>query len=108
MLTISMSSSREGISNSGQAPHPFHYQDRGTMVTVGRNAAAAYSGGSSSTGFSAWVIWLGAHILNLIGFRTVSSCFSTGHGIVCSTSASCVSFCRWKGYQPGNRKCYRR
>jgi NADH dehydrogenase len=54
---------------AGQAPLPFHYRDRGTMVTIGRNAAAAYMGGRAFTGFPAWVLWLGVHLFNLIGFR---------------------------------------
>jgi NADH dehydrogenase len=54
---------------AGQAPLPFHYRDRGTMVTIGRNAAAAYLSGRAFTGFPAWVLWLGVHLFNLIGFR---------------------------------------
>ncbi len=53
----------------GQAPVPFHYRDRGTMVTVGRNAAAAQLAGRTFTGFPAWGLWLGVHLFNLIGFR---------------------------------------
>jgi NADH dehydrogenase len=54
---------------AGQAPLPFRYQDRGTMVTIGRSAAAAYLQKRTFTGFPAWVLWLGVHLLNLIGFR---------------------------------------
>ncbi len=54
---------------SGQAPVPFHYRDRGTMATIGRNAAVAYLAGKAFTGFPAWLIWLGVHLFNLIGFR---------------------------------------
>lgn len=54
---------------AGQAPLPFRYRDRGTMVTIGRNAAAVYLGGRAFTGFFAWVLWLGVHLFNLIGFR---------------------------------------
>jgi NADH:ubiquinone reductase (H+-translocating) len=52
-----------------QAPLPFRYRDKGTLVTIGRNAAVAYLGGRAFTGFPAWVLWLGVHIFNLIGFR---------------------------------------
>jgi NADH:quinone reductase (non-electrogenic) len=54
---------------AGQSPQPFHYRDRGAMVTIGRNAAVTHLLGRDLTGFPAWVIWLGVHILNLIGFR---------------------------------------
>lgn len=52
-----------------QAPLPFHYRDRGTMVTIGRNAAVAHPFGHAFTGFPAWVLWLSFHLLKLIGFR---------------------------------------
>lgn len=54
---------------AGQAPEPFHYNDRGTMATIGRNAAVAHVGGREFTGFPAWVLWMGVHIFSLIGFR---------------------------------------
>lgn len=54
---------------SGQDPQPFHYRDRGTMVTIGRNAAVARIGNRNYTGFFAWIVWLVIHLLNLIGFR---------------------------------------
>jgi NADH:quinone reductase (non-electrogenic) len=54
---------------AGQEPLPFRYRDPGTMVTIGRNAAAVYLGGRAFTGFPAWVLWLSVHLFNLIGFR---------------------------------------
>lgn len=54
---------------AGQLPLPFHYRDRGTMVTIGRNVAVTYLAGHAFTGFAAWALWLGVHIANLIGFR---------------------------------------
>lgn len=54
---------------AGQSPQPFHYRDRGAMATIGRNAAVTHLLGRDLTGFPAWVIWLGVHIFNLIGFR---------------------------------------
>lgn len=53
----------------GQPPLPFRYRDRGTMVTIGRNAAVADVWGRVFTGFPAWVLWLSVHLANLIGFR---------------------------------------
>jgi len=35
----------------------------------GRNAAVANVYGIKATGFVAWVMWLGIHIIQLIGFR---------------------------------------
>lgn len=54
---------------AGQDPLPFHYRDRGTMATIGRNHAAAYAYGRTFTGFPAWILWLTIHLLYLIGFR---------------------------------------
>jgi len=54
---------------AGVQPLPFHYKDPGTMVTIGRNSAVALVKGRSFTGFPAWLLWLGVHLYNLIGFR---------------------------------------
>jgi NADH dehydrogenase len=54
---------------SGQEPMPFHYQDPGTLVTIGRNAAVVHLGGRNYTGFLAWLLWLSVHLFKLIGFR---------------------------------------
>ena len=48
---------------------PFRYKDQGTLATIGRNAAVANVYGIQATGFLAWVMWLGIHIIQLIGFR---------------------------------------
>ena len=53
----------------GQALEPFRYRDQGTLATIGRNAAVANVYGIKATGFVAWVMWLGIHIIQLIGFR---------------------------------------
>lgn len=53
----------------GEEPRPFRYRDRGTMVTIGRNAAVAQVWGLAFTGLPAWVLWLAVHLVNLIGFR---------------------------------------
>ena len=54
---------------AGEPPKPFSYKDRGTMVTIGRQAAVAQIYGLKLTGFIAWVIWLTVHLVWLIGFR---------------------------------------
>ncbi|MDR7418192.1 MAG: NAD(P)/FAD-dependent oxidoreductase [Armatimonadota bacterium] len=53
----------------GEAPLEFRYRDRGAMAVIGRNAAVAHVWGRGFTGFPAWVLWLGVHLVNLIGFR---------------------------------------
>lgn len=54
---------------AGQAPQPFVYRHPGTMATIGRNHAVAAFGRLNVSGFLAWLIWLSAHIVFLIGFR---------------------------------------
>jgi NADH:quinone reductase (non-electrogenic) len=54
---------------AGKRPKRFAYRDRGTMVTIGRNAAAAHIFGLRLNGFIAWLIWLTVHLVWLIGFR---------------------------------------
>jgi NADH dehydrogenase len=54
---------------AGQNPAPFQYRDPGTMVVIGRNAGAVHLRGRAFTGFIAWVLWLGVHLIKLIGFR---------------------------------------
>jgi NADH dehydrogenase len=48
---------------------PFKYFDKGTMATIGRSAAVAYTGPLKLSGFIAWVAWLFVHLIFLIGFR---------------------------------------
>lgn len=52
-----------------QRLEPFRYKDQGTLATIGRNAAVANVYGIKASGFIAWVMWLGIHIIQLIGFR---------------------------------------
>ena len=55
---------------AGKNTGPFTYKDRGTMATIGRNAAVAQlSFGIRSTGFIAWIMWLVLHLMQLVGFR---------------------------------------
>ncbi len=48
---------------------PFRYVDKGSMATIGRNAAVTRFGKLAITGYLAWLVWLFVHILYLIGFR---------------------------------------
>ena len=54
-----------------EAPNvsPFRYDDKGSMATIGRNAAVCEVGNVQLTGFLGWVGWLVVHIYYLIGFR---------------------------------------
>lgn len=54
---------------SGREPLPFRYKERGMLATIGRNAAVAHLSGRTFTGFFAWILWLGVHLVQLIGFR---------------------------------------
>ncbi len=54
---------------TGEKAQAFRYKDRGTMATIGRTAAVADIFGRAFTGIVAWLIWLGVHLLQLIGFR---------------------------------------
>lgn len=53
----------------GEPLLPFAYRDKGSMATVGRNAAVTKLGGFGFSGFTAWVLWLLVHLSFLIGFR---------------------------------------
>jgi NADH dehydrogenase len=49
---------------------PFKYKDMGTMATVGRNKAVAelYTK-IMLKGFAGWAVWMGVHLISLVGFR---------------------------------------
>ncbi len=53
----------------GRSLLPFKYRDRGMLATIGRKAAVAQIGRVRLTGAIAWLAWLFAHILYLVGFR---------------------------------------
>ncbi|MHB8707518.1 MAG: NAD(P)/FAD-dependent oxidoreductase [Desulfuromonadales bacterium] len=48
---------------------PFRYRDKGSMATIGKNAAVASAFGLNFRGYSAWLVWLLLHLYYLIGFR---------------------------------------
>jgi NADH dehydrogenase len=54
---------------AGRARGSFHYTDKGSLATVGRNAAVADFDRLRFSGFFAWLLWVFIHILYLIGFR---------------------------------------
>jgi NADH dehydrogenase len=54
--------------NNGM-PQRFHYFDKGSMATIGRNKAVADLKVAHLSGFPAWLAWLFVHIIFLVSFR---------------------------------------
>jgi NADH dehydrogenase len=55
---------------AGQPHTPFVYRNYGMMATIGRNAAVAqFPNGMRFSGFAAWIMWVGLHLLRIMGFR---------------------------------------
>jgi NADH:ubiquinone reductase (H+-translocating) len=52
----------------GQTLPPFHYRDKGTLATVGRNRAVAVIGKLKLAGYFAWLIWLFVHLMYIVEF----------------------------------------
>jgi NADH:ubiquinone reductase (H+-translocating) len=48
---------------------PFHYTDKGELATIGRSRAVGVVKGIPVRGFVAWAMWLGIHIVYLVGFQ---------------------------------------
>jgi NADH dehydrogenase len=48
---------------------PFAYNDKGELATIGRARAVGLVKGVPVTGFVAWALWLGIHIVFLIGLQ---------------------------------------
>ncbi len=48
---------------------PFRYRDKGTMATVARFHAVAKLGPLETSGLPAWLLWLGVHLVYLVGFK---------------------------------------
>jgi NADH dehydrogenase len=58
----------------GRPATPFTYVDKGSMATIGRNQAVVeFPNGRRFHGWVGWVLWLGLHILYLMGFRNRAS-----------------------------------
>jgi NADH dehydrogenase len=54
---------------AGRPTEPFHYNDKGSLATIGRASAVAEIGKIHLSGFIAWLAWLLIHVFFLIGFR---------------------------------------
>jgi NADH dehydrogenase len=53
----------------GQRAAPFHYRDKGSLATVGRNKAVAQFGKVHIAGFLAWFVWVFVHLMYLVEFE---------------------------------------
>jgi NADH dehydrogenase len=47
----------------------FEYHDKGSMATISRFSAVAMIGPLRLSGFIAWLLWLGVHIVYITGFK---------------------------------------
>ena len=66
---------------AGKPPQkPVHYFDKGSLATISRFRAVALIGRLRLTGFLAWLIWLGVHLVYLTGFKNRVS--ALGHWAV--------------------------
>jgi len=55
----------------GQPPQErFVYHDKGSMATVSRFSAVASVGRLRFGGFIAWLLWLGVHLVYIVGFKS--------------------------------------
>jgi NADH dehydrogenase len=55
---------------AGKRTRPFHYHNHGIMATIGRRyAVAELPGGLRFRGTLGWLVWLGVHLVFLVGFR---------------------------------------
>ena len=52
-----------------ESPGPFVYKDKGSMATISKFNAIASVGKLRVSGFLAWVMWLGVHLLAMVGFK---------------------------------------
>jgi NADH dehydrogenase len=48
---------------------PFKYHDKGSMATISRFSAVTSIGRLRLSGFTAWLMWLGVHLVYLVGFK---------------------------------------
>ena len=53
----------------GKAMRPFHYFDKGSLATIGRNRAVAEFGRLHVSGTLAWFLWVFVHLMYLVEFE---------------------------------------
>ena len=54
----------------GEPAQPFHYHDKGSLATIGRNHAVAVIGKLHFSGYPAWLLWLFIHLLYIVEFES--------------------------------------
>lgn len=54
---------------TGKFLRPFKYRNKGSMATIGRNAAVLEVKNIRMSGFFAWVIWLFVHLMSILGVK---------------------------------------
>lgn len=54
---------------------PFDYNDKGSMVTIGRNKAVVDLPNYHFSGVFAWFVWMFVHLFSLIGFKNKAVVF---------------------------------
>src|SRR5262249_52052861 len=54
----------------GEETFPFHYNDPGSMATIGRARAVVDLGWLHLTGYPAWLAWLFIHLIYLVEFQS--------------------------------------
>ncbi|WP_306568079.1 NAD(P)/FAD-dependent oxidoreductase [Flavobacterium lindanitolerans] len=58
-----------------QEMKPFHYNDKGSMATIGRNKAVVDLPNYHFQGVFAWFVWMFVHLFSLIGFKNKAVVF---------------------------------
>lgn len=58
-----------------QEMKPFHYNDKGSMATIGRNKAVVDLPNYHFHGVFAWFVWMFVHLFSLIGFKNKAVVF---------------------------------
>ena len=53
----------------GQELHPFVYNNKGSMATIGRNQAVVELKKLRFGGFLAWAVWLFIHLMSIVGVK---------------------------------------
>lgn len=53
----------------GGTLHPFHYRNKGSLATVGRNRAVADLPHLKTQGLFAWFLWMAVHLRSILGVR---------------------------------------
>ncbi len=54
---------------SGKSKSAFHYRDKGSMATIGRNKAVVDLPFFSFQGFFAWIVWMVVHLMLILGVK---------------------------------------